>query len=250
MEQVEYLIDGRLYNETQTKQIFSQATLGKREQVALSMLEEVQKDALIVDLGCLYGFFGKALRKQFPQAKILAGDYDAENLKIANLLHPEIKGIFQTLNAYALNLPDQTVDCLFFQEVIEHLEGAAAAVKEINRVLKLGGTLIISTPTPYYWKDMWQTFKYEIIRKYFKKQLPLTDAIYYAEHEWNRHIYCWTPATLYTLLKVNGFDYVKHAYCQEAHGIFSFMLLKVCPFLSPTMIIQVKKVSAAPSKVI
>lgn len=250
MEHVTYLIDGATYNEAQTKSLFVNGKLGAREEVALSMLKQVADNALLVDLGCLYGFFGSALHAKYPQARIIAGDYDAENLKVAHLLHPNIKQIFSTLNAYSLDLKDSSVDCLFFQEVIEHLEGAATAVKEINRVLKPGATLIISTPTPYYWKDMWQTFKYEILRAHFKKSLPLTDAIYFAEHEWNRHIYCWTPATLYTLLKVNGFEYVQHKYCQEAHGFFSRMLLKIFPFLSPTMILEVKKVTSAPSKVV
>lgn len=250
MSAVNYIIDGKWYAAESVFQIFDNYKLGKREQVALSMLDAVAANATIVDLGCLYGFFGKELKARFPKANIIAGDYDPENLKIAHLLHPELSATFRTLNAYAIDLPDASVDVLLFQEVIEHLEGAANAIKEINRVLKLGGELILSTPTPYYWKDMWQTIKYELVRKYFKKKLPLSTAIYFAEHEWNRHIYCWTPATLYTLLKVNGFEYVEHAYCQDGSGFIERMLLKVLPFLSPTIILKVKKVAAAPQKIV
>jgi ubiquinone/menaquinone biosynthesis C-methylase UbiE len=247
-----YLIDGKEHTAEEVKKLFLGECLGKREKVVLSMIDNEKDNKIIVDLGCLYGSFAKQLKEKFKQSTIIAGDYLEEHLEIARLLYPSIANIFKKLNAYALDLESSSIDILTFQEVIEHLEGAANAIKEINRVLKIGGELILSTPTPYYWKDMWQFLKYELLRKYHKgrKNLPVSDAIYFEEHEWNRHIYCWTPSTLYTLLKVNGFEYVTHNYCQDGKGFFEKCILNIFPFLSPTIIIKVKKIDEAPERLI
>jgi 2-polyprenyl-3-methyl-5-hydroxy-6-metoxy-1,4-benzoquinol methylase len=44
------------------------------------------------------------------------------------------------------NLPDGYFDLVLCSEVIEHLADAGAALKHIHRILKPGGTLILSTP--------------------------------------------------------------------------------------------------------
>ncbi len=250
MSNKSYLIDGKKYSSQELLAIFKESNLGKREEIVLSMIDNSTDDKYIVDLGCLYGSFPKKLTETFPHSKIIAGDYLDDHLEISRLLYPEIKHIYKKLNAYDLDIEDSSVDILTFQEVIEHLEGAAQSIKEINKVLKIGGELILSTPTAYYWRDMWQAFKYEMLRKYRKKNLPLSDSVYFQEHEWNRHIYCWTPSTLYTLLKVNGFEYVTHDYCREGRGCVENFILKLFPFLSPTIIMKVRKISTASEKII
>lgn len=250
MNSKSYLIDGKNYTSQEILTLFQPNKIGKREEIVLSMIDNSNDDESIVDLGCLYGSFPKKLTETFPNSKIIAGDYLDEHLEISRLLYPEIEHVYKKLNAYNLELESNSVDILTFQEVIEHLEGAAHAIKEINRVLKIGGELILSTPTAYYWRDMWQAFKYEMLRKYRKKNLPLSDSVYFQEHEWNRHIYCWTPSTLYTLLKVNGFEYVSHDYCREGRGIIENFILKTFPFLSPTIIIKVRKISPVSENII
>ena len=228
---------------------FLSSGIGKRQSVVLTMISS--NACSILDLGCYSGHVVAEALKLFPDKKVIGGDYVEEHVKIARALHPLLdQNSFQLLNTYDLSSIKHQFDTILFQEVIEHLEGAAHAIKEINCVLKVGGELILSTPTPYYWKDMWQSFKYELVRKYRKKDLPLSDSIYFKEHEWNRHIYCWTPSTLYTLLKVNGFEYVTHAYCQDGRGFVERLVLKIFPFLSPTIIMKVKKISEALDKIV
>lgn len=249
MSNKSYLIDGKSYNFQEILSLLP-SSLGKRESVVLSMINNPADNKYIVDLGCLYGGFPEKLVKTFPKSTIIAGDYLEDHLEISRLLYPQIKHIYKKLNAYDLDLENNSVDIMTFQEVIEHLEGAAQAIKSINKVLKIGGELILSTPTAYYWRDMWQAFKYELIKKYRKQNLPLSDSVYFQEHEWNRHIYCWTPSTLYTLLKVNGFEYVNHDYCKEGRGFIENFIFKILPFLSPVIIIKVRKISKASEKII
>lgn len=241
-----YLIDGVKHTKEQISQMFSGSKLGKREKATLSMLDNPKDDKTILDIGCLYGCFPIQVAEKYPCSEVIAGDYLDEHLEIAKIAYPKHTHIYRKLNVYDLALEDKSVDIVTFQEVIEHLEGAANSIKEINRVLKPGGELILSTPTAYYWKDAYQAFKYEFIRKFKKGPLPLSDSIYFKEHEWNRHIYCWTPSTLYTLLKVNGFEYVTHEYCQASQGFIEKVFLKIFPCASPTIIIKVKKVAEAP----
>lgn len=48
--------------------------------------------------------------------------------------------------AAVLPLPDQTADWVLFQDGIEHLPDQLQPLREMNRVLKPGGTLIVTTP--------------------------------------------------------------------------------------------------------
>jgi 2-polyprenyl-3-methyl-5-hydroxy-6-metoxy-1,4-benzoquinol methylase len=218
--------------------------LGKRQEKCLELIPD--SAISILDLGCYTGLFANALKKKFWNKNILAGDYDTNNLAIARFIYPDISDIFEEINVYDMQYDNEYFDCIVFQDVIEHLEGAAHAVKEINRVLKTESVLIITTPSPYYYNEIIYFLKYEILRK-FKKKLLMKPVIFFEDVEWNRHIYCWTPSTL---LKVNGFEYISHNYCQEGSNIFSRLMLKLFPFFSPTMILKVKKVKYAPNKIV
>jgi len=53
--------------------------------------------------------------------------------------------------AEELPFDNDLFDVVICTEVIEHLLDPAKALSEFNRVLKYDGSLIISTPNPYYW---------------------------------------------------------------------------------------------------
>jgi ubiquinone/menaquinone biosynthesis C-methylase UbiE len=54
-------------------------------------------------------------------------------------------------DATQLGFPADTFDKVIFSEVIEHIPDAARAVDEIHRVLKPGGTVVVSTPNRASW---------------------------------------------------------------------------------------------------
>jgi ubiquinone/menaquinone biosynthesis C-methylase UbiE len=66
---------------------------------------------------------------------------------------------------YALALPENSIDAIVFLEVVEHLENPGAALKEIHRVLKPNGKLLMTFPndTVYWWARM-ITFKFREAR--------------------------------------------------------------------------------------
>lgn len=50
-----------------------------------------------------------------------------------------------------LDYPDSTFDVVFCSEVIEHMTSPEILVSEMNRVLKPGGRLVLSTPNSAFW---------------------------------------------------------------------------------------------------
>lgn len=244
-----YFVDGRHLNEADCRAAFAGATLGHRQRLCLDWIEGER----VVDVGCYAGEFVVAILSRYPGKDVVGVDYDDENLKIAHLLHPDLSDRFRKMSAYELDFSDASVDTVSFQEVIEHLEGAAVAVKEINRVLKPGGVLILSTNNPYYWRDFAMFVAREIsngIRRLRGKHPILKPVIFFDNVEWNRHIYNWTPSTLLTLLMVNGFVYEQHAYGREAPRLIERMFLRLLPFLGPTQVIKVRKKESAPQRAV
>jgi 2-polyprenyl-3-methyl-5-hydroxy-6-metoxy-1,4-benzoquinol methylase len=50
-----------------------------------------------------------------------------------------------------LDFPDATFDLVFCSEVIEHMVSPETLVREMNRVLRPGGYLVLSTPNSAFW---------------------------------------------------------------------------------------------------
>ena len=176
-----------------------------------------------------------------------------DNIRIAQLIYPQLAGRFRQMDAYRLEFPSDSVECITMQEVLEHLEGAAIAVKEANRVLKQGGALIVSVPNPYYARSIATFVSREIanaVRRKRGQRQQLDSEVLSEAAVWDRHVHAWTPQTLLTLMKVNGFDYVEHAYENPLPNRLRRLVLTILPFLGPTLILKARKVAAAPSALI
>lgn len=241
-----FVIDGRSVDEAECRRL----CLGPLPDRMVRVLDLVEGERLL-DVGCYAGGFAKALSERRPTATVMAIDYDAENVRIARVLHPEMAESFERMSVYELAMADGSLDCVTLLEVIEHLEGAASAVKEINRVLRPDGSLIVTTPNPYYWRHLGAFVGSEMLNRLRPDdQRRLGEEIYEASTEWNRHIFCWTPSTLLTLLSTNGFAYVHHEYSSDASSVWERGLLRALPFLGPVIVLKVRKIDRAPSHLI
>ena len=99
----------------------------------------------IGDIGC--GYYAKSLQKLlkiFPRIDRAIGIDISVNEKLNN---EKIKLIKSDIN-YPLPLEKNLFDAVISLAVIEHLENFNMVIKEMYRVLKHGGYLFLTTPSP------------------------------------------------------------------------------------------------------
>ncbi len=238
-----YLVDGKQLSADQCLALFGAMPLFDRQ---IKVLERIEGDT-IIDIGCYTGAFVRAASLRFPDKTVIGVDYFDDNIRIARLLYPDIRDRFRRMSIYRLEIADGSVDCVTLQEVLEHLEGAALAVKEVNRVLKQGGALIVSVPNPFC---VWRMTKFvwlelgNAIRRWRGRSSRLAAEVL-SDIEWDRHVYAWTPQTLLALLASNGFEYVEHCYETGVADRLRRWFLTALPFFGPTQILKVRKVAPA-----
>ena len=141
-----YLFDGRHLTAGQCRALFTGMPLSDRQSKVLNRIE----GSMIIDVGCFTGAFVREASRRFPDKTVIGIDNFEDNIRIARLLFPELADRFQKMSVYRLDIADASADCVTLQEVLEHLEVAALAIKEVNRVLKKDGALIVSVPNPFY----------------------------------------------------------------------------------------------------
>lgn len=107
------------------------------------VLNEInEKDDTILDLGCGEGIMLEKLIKRYPHKSIVGLDTMPENVQITSKLGLPV----QLGDIYHLDFPVNSIDAVILMEVIEHLVNPELAIKEIHKVLKPGGKLIIVFP--------------------------------------------------------------------------------------------------------
>jgi|GEM_PF-1794344 2-polyprenyl-3-methyl-5-hydroxy-6-metoxy-1,4-benzoquinol methylase len=114
----------------------------KRSEVIKHMLKH-SKAKLILDVGCAEGFATSFLSQL--SAYVIGIDID-ESIKIAKDKVKDASFIYASITHLPFRYQAfEVVTCL---EILEHLQNQAISegIKEVNRVLKSGGILIISVP--------------------------------------------------------------------------------------------------------
>ena len=109
----------------------------KGKLILLGLLEDGRgKKAL--DLGC---------REQYWTEKLKARGYEVVSVD----LEPQNPSVLRVDANDPLRFADETFDLVWCTEVIEHVVNPAFTLGEINRVLKPGGKLLLSTPNSAFW---------------------------------------------------------------------------------------------------
>ncbi len=92
----------------------------------------------VLDVGCGKGRFLRVLKKKFPQAKLVGLDISEAMLRSC----PE--GVGKKCGSILdIRYPDAHFDCVYCIETLEHAVRTEAAVREMCRILKPGGKILI-----------------------------------------------------------------------------------------------------------
>jgi SAM-dependent methyltransferase len=118
----------------------------------LSLLP-ASKNLRILDAGAGEGYFSRLMQRA-GYTDVTACDFLEEIWKC-----PDIPFVKANLND-AIPLGDASFECIVSIEVIEHVENHSRFIAELVRLLKPGGTLIISTPNTVTISGRWHFFLY------------------------------------------------------------------------------------------
>lgn len=97
----------------------------------------------VLDLGCGEGHFAGLLAE--AGASVVAADVAVEPLRRAREAHRDIELCLLTPDT-PLPFEDCSFDAIWAGEVIEHVADTQGWLSEVRRVLRSGGTLLLSTP--------------------------------------------------------------------------------------------------------
>lgn len=106
--------------------------------------------AMVIDLGCGCGYGSHALADNGATA-VTGVDSAADAITYSQKHYGSKKLHFAVMDVTALTYPDHSFDVAVCFEVLEHVQNPDALLREAKRVLKPGGTFILSTPN----KDIW-----------------------------------------------------------------------------------------------
>jgi ubiquinone/menaquinone biosynthesis C-methylase UbiE len=109
------------------------------------------KDKVVLDIACGEGYGSNIMSK--AATKVFSVDIDENTVQAARKKYQRRNIKFLSGNATAIPIENNTIDVVVSFETIEHLEDHQGMLREIKRVLKENGLLIISTPDKLYYSD-------------------------------------------------------------------------------------------------
>lgn len=179
------------------------------------------KGKKFLEVGCGLGYFSNSANKL--GAKVTGVDIGPSLVKINKKLTP--KGQFRVASASNLPFKDRSFDVLLSTEVIEHVDNQQKALKEMIRVLKKGGILVITTPNrifkpafdllsfirirPYHGIEKW-IYSWDLLKMMKKNGLILQNEIFFNFIAPNSFLDKFENIWLLRYLMINyGFRFVK-----------------------------------------
>ncbi len=148
-----------------------------------------------IDVGCGNGAFLQSLKENFPSLELSGVEPSTSGVKFANLNYPDLN--IRLGSGYDdLSATYGTFDLVVSLEVIEHVYAPRDFARNLYRLLKPDGTLILSTPFHGYAKNLMLA----ITGKMDSHFTALWD---------HGHIKFWSIKTLTELLRETGFSQVE-----------------------------------------
>ncbi len=121
----------------------------------LYLIDNISKSSTInriLDIGCGEGYITSEVAKSFSNAKVYGVDYSLSAIEKASLRFENIN--FAVANAYNLPFQESYFDVVVCNNLWEHVPDPINLAKNISKILRPGGALIISTPSRYRIENM------------------------------------------------------------------------------------------------
>jgi len=179
-----------------------------------------EKRGKVLDLGCGDGDYAKKLKDL--GFDVVAGDIDQNRFKY----HKEIEFRHCDITK-VMPFPDNSFDYVLLMEVVEHLRNPYVVIPEINRIIKPGGGLILSTPNILNLKSRLR-FVFEGAYEYFREP-PLDQVKNPREVIFNLHLVPYRYHELEYLLSACGFK-IADIYTSVYEGRGAWFLLPIIRF--------------------
>jgi len=152
----------------------------REENIRLSKavkLAEVRSGVRILDVGCRDGYLKKFLKGDYQYFGIdIAPEFEAPDITIQDI-------------CARTDFDADFFDIVFCIEVLEHVTNPYFVLREIHRILKPGGRLVLSVPNPYHFKEiLWNLLRVK---------------------DRQGHLFSWTRQTMERFSQVVGFSLEK-----------------------------------------
>ncbi len=174
----------------------------------------------VIDVGPYPGTMIKLLRRSFPHdfrywgiGLGLSDEYRAEMKKLGGqCFETELDPSFP--NAAAVReWPVRDADCVLLLDVIEYLIDPMPCLDSINRALRLGGKLILTSDNLTLFADA-----YQILRRGQSPNIHPLRSSYFCRGEWRPHFREFSAGELEFFLKHAGFVIVSHKIFERRQG--------------------------------
>jgi SAM-dependent methyltransferase len=179
-------------------------------------VEALKKDkpGRLLDIGCGDGDYAK--RMHDLGFDVLAADMNKDKFKYNGLIPYQVCNVTESLP-----FENNSFDYIILAEVIEHIRNPFSVIKELVRILRPGGILMISTPNILSLKSRFR-YLIEGSWEYFREP-PLEHA---KKALWELHVIPWRYHELEYLLSENGLN-VEGVYSsiKEGYGYSFFFPL-------------------------
>jgi 2-polyprenyl-3-methyl-5-hydroxy-6-metoxy-1,4-benzoquinol methylase len=152
----------------------------------------------VLDYGCGWGYYSIALQEK--GFYVTATDISKNEVDICNFVWGKIDNIIFE-NKSITDYENEEFDYVLSSEVIEHVHNTGNYLSNINRVLKVGGCLIISLPNVMNFR-----FFFGMLSKNLKEKLKKISKDTLDNYDKTQdHIHAWDPTHFVRLVSSVGF---------------------------------------------
>lgn len=162
---------------------------------AAKVLKMVGKNKRVLEVGCSHGYMSKILKEEL-NCYVVGIEIDKEGYEISkNICDKTLLGDIEDINLIEM-LKEETFDVIIFADVLEHLNNPAEVLRNVKKLLKDCGEIIISIPNISYISVI-----LDLINDRFQyRKLGILD---------NTHLRFFTKNSIISLLENVGFQVLK-----------------------------------------